>query len=92
MLSRIEREGWDVVGVHGVPNKATGGVRVESDHEKECEMVGIPEGLETLIADFMMGGSVHEEHDKEHEMTSDTASLSVMNVESPFLANLWIKT
>ena len=80
VLGRVERESWDVIGVHGVSDETAGGVGVKSDHKEECEMVGVPEGLEALTANLVVGSRVHDEHDKQHEVTSDTASLFVVDV------------
>ena len=61
---------------------------VESKHEEECEVVSIPESLKTLLADFVVGGRVHDEHDEQHEVTCDSASLFVVNILSGNLPDL----
>jgi hypothetical protein len=63
-------------------------VCVDTDHEEEREVMCIPEGLEALVANFMVGGGVHEEHDKEHEMTSDTTWLFVVDILCTLLSDL----
>ena len=63
-------------------------MRIKTDHEKEGEVVGIPECLKALFSDLVVGGSVHQEHDEEHEMTGDTTSLGVVNVERKLRAHL----
>lgn len=65
-------------------------MRVETDEEEERKMVGIPEGLETLMADFVVGSGVHQQHDVQQEMTRDTASLSVVDIQCLFRSNLFI--
>jgi hypothetical protein len=50
----IERERWDKVWVPTVTDKASSGMGVESNHEKESEMVCIPENLKTLMTDLVM--------------------------------------
>lgn len=61
---------------------------VEADHEEECEVVGIPESFEALGTNFVVCGGVHQDHDEEHEVASDTARLSVVNFESSLLSDL----
>lgn len=63
-------------------------MRVKTDHEEECEVMGVPEGLEALVAYLMVSGGVHQEHDEEHEMTGDPTSLFVVNVQGRFFADL----
>jgi hypothetical protein len=52
-------------------------------------VVGVPECLEALFANRIVGGGVHEDHDKEHKMASDASRLGVVDIESLLLANLW---
>ena len=61
---------------------------VEADHEEEREVVGVPESLEALVPDLVMGGRVHEDHDEEHEMARNTARLRVVDVKCRLRANL----
>lgn len=68
-------------GECGSTDKASGGVGVETDHEEKGEMMRVPECLEALLADLLMCGTVHDDHDEEHEMTSDSSGLLVVNVE-----------
>ena len=53
-------------------------------------MVGVPECLKALFADLLVGGCVHHEHDKEHEVASDATGLRVVNLLRSLLANLCI--
>ena len=80
MLGRVEGESWDVIGVHGVSDETASCVGVKSDHEEKCEVVGVPEGLEALTANLVVGGRVHDEHDKQHEVASNATSLFVVDV------------
>ena len=88
VIRRIEGERLDIVGVGGVTDEASSGMGVQADHEEESEVMRVPEGLEALGADLVVGGGVHEHHNEEHEMTCDTASLGVVDVQSPFRTNL----
>ena len=61
---------------------------VETEHEEECEVVCVPERLKALLADLVVGGGVHDKHDKEHEVASDATGLRVVNLLGRLLANL----
>ena len=56
-------------------------MRVEADHKEERQVVSVPERLEALLANFCVGGTVHEDHDEQHDMASDTARLAVVDVK-----------
>ena len=88
MLGRVEGESWDIIGVNGVSNETSSGVGVKSDHKEECEVVGVPKCLEALAADIVVGGRVHDEHDKQHEVASNATSLFVVNVLRSNLTDL----
>ena len=90
VFCRIEGESCDVVGVDGVSDETASSVGVKGYHEEECEVVGIPEGLKALAADFMVGGGVHDKHDEQHEVTSDATSLFVMDILRGDLADFCI--
>jgi len=64
MLGGIEWEDTGKVGIDGVTNETPGGMRVETDHEKECKVVCIPESLKALVADLVMGRGIHQDHDE----------------------------
>ena len=88
VLGRVVGEAVGVVGVDRVADEASSSVRVKTDEEEERKVVGVPEGLEALVADLVVGGGVHEEHDEEHEVTGDTAGLRVVNVQGKLLTDL----
>jgi hypothetical protein len=66
------------------------------------EVVGVPEGFKALLAYTLMGGSIHQEHNEQHptyqsdqtmcvkyvRMTSNTTSLSIMNLHSSLFSDL----
>jgi hypothetical protein len=80
VLCRVEGERADVVGVRGVTDETTSGVGVKADEEEECKVMSVPKGFKTLVADLVVCGSIHEDHDQEHKMTRDTAGLCVMDL------------
>lgn len=58
VLGSVEGESADVLGTSRVANEATGGVGVETNHEEEGEVVGVPESFEALSADLRVSGRV----------------------------------
>jgi len=58
----IEGEGRNVIRVRRITNEAAGRVSIQTYHEKEREVVCVPEGLETLFAYLVVGGCVHQNH------------------------------
>lgn len=44
-------------------------------------MVGIPESFERLLTYTRMGGRIHEKHAQQHNVASNAACLSVVNLE-----------
>lgn len=89
VIRSVEWEVGDIGGFRTITDKAAGSVRVQSEHEEECKMVGVPKHLERLLSDLLMSSGVHEEHDEKHEVARETASLGVMNLEGYLLANLY---
>lgn len=65
----------------GRADEASSSVRVNADHKEECQVVSVPERLETLLANFCMGGAVHDDHDEQHDMASDATRLTVVDIE-----------
>lgn len=51
-------------------------------------MVGIPECLETLLADLMVCSSIHEQHTQKHDVPGDASWLGVVDFNSRHLPNL----
>ena len=51
----------------GTADEASSSVRVEADHKEECQVVSVPERFEVLLANFCVGGTVHEDHDEQHD-------------------------
>ena len=92
MLGGVEGEGWDVIGFDGVTDETTSRVRVEADHEEERQMMCVPECLEALMTNLVMGCGVHEQHDDEHEVTGDSSWLSIMDVCGCYFTDLCMTT
>jgi len=80
MIGRVEGERRDVIRVDGVSDKAASGMGVKGNHEEKREVVGVPERLEALAADLVVRGRVHDEHDEQHEVTSDATGLFVVDI------------
>ena len=88
VLRRIEGERGDVVGIRRVTDEASGGMGVETDHEEEREVVSVPEGFETLVADFVVRRGIHKDHDEKHEVASDASRLRVVDVQGDLRTDL----
>jgi len=65
MIRGVKWKTRDVIRVNRVSNKAASSVRVNANHEKECEVVGVPKRFKALLADFVLSGGIHQEHDEE---------------------------
>ena len=80
VLCGVERECGDVVRVGAVTYETASGMGIEPNHEEESQVMRVPERLETLVADLVVSSCVHENHDEQHEVASNTTSLRIMNV------------
>jgi hypothetical protein len=56
-------------------------VSVEGDHEKERQMVSVPEDFKGLFANLVVGSAVHDHTDEKHEMTSDASRLRIVDLQ-----------
>jgi hypothetical protein len=56
----VTSEGRKAIG--SVSDEASHGMGVQSQEERNEQMVSVPEGLKRLLADLVMGGRVHQEH------------------------------
>lgn len=90
MTSRIEGEGRNEVRVNAITDEATSGMGVNADHKKEGKVVSVPKSLEALIANLVVGSCVHENHDEQHEVASNTTRLGVMDHLGALLSDLCI--
>jgi hypothetical protein len=90
VLRRVEGERCDVVRVNRVADEAAGRVGIQTDHEEEREMVRVPECLEALGPDLVVGGAVHENHDEQHEVTRYSSRLVVVDVDRGLLADFCV--
>ena len=88
VVRRIEGERRNVVRIRRVANEASGGMGVKTDHKEEREVVRVPEGLEALIADLVVGRGVHEDHNEKHEVPGDASCLRVVDVQGNLRTDL----
>jgi hypothetical protein len=72
-------------GRRGVTNETARCVGVHSEQEWNKEVVGIPESLKRLLSNPVVGSRVNQQHAEQHDVSSDTTSFGVMNLEG----NLW---
>jgi hypothetical protein len=89
------------VRLRRVADKAAGGVGVEGQQEGHEQVVGVPEGLEGLLADAMVRGGVDQHHAEQHDMAGDAAGLGEVYLDgrvtakAPFLDVVeaaWLET
>jgi hypothetical protein len=72
-------------GRRGVTNETACCVRVHSKQEGNKKVMGVPEGLKRLLSNPVVGSRVNQQHAEQHDVSSDTTSFGVMNLEG----NLW---
>ena len=89
VFGRVEGKACDVIGLDGIADETAGCVAVKGEHEEKSKVVGVPERLEALATDLVMGGREHDEHDQQHEVTSDATWLFVVDVLSGNLTDLY---
>lgn len=80
VVRRVEWERASVVGIYGVANETTSGMGIKADEEEERKMMSVPKNFEILVADLVVCGGIHENHDQEHKVASDTTRLLVMDL------------
>lgn len=76
------------VRVSAVSDEASCSMRVECQEKRHEQMMGVPECLVRLLTNLVMRGCVHEEHTKQHHMSSDSTRLPVMDLYGGFRTNL----
>lgn len=89
MIGRVEGEGGSVVWLNRVADEASSCMRKQRDHEKEGKVVSIPKDLKRLLSDLLMCCGIHQEHEKEHEMTSDATRLRIVDNQGSLFANFY---
>ena len=71
-----------------ITHEAAGCVGIESEHERDEQMVCVPKGFERLLPDSMMRGCIHQHHAQEHDMAGYPPGLGEVDLESLFGADL----
>ena len=82
------------IGRSSVTDEAAGSMRVHAEQERNEQVVRIPEGLERLLSDPVVGGRVDQQHAKQHDVSGDATSLGVMNLQGnlrPHLSPLYVE-
>jgi hypothetical protein len=80
VIGGIEGEDLAVRWFSGVTHETSSGVSVEANHEEERKVVRVPERLKALVANFVVSSRVHEDHEEQHEVSSDTTSLGIVDI------------
>lgn len=76
------------VRVGGVPHETPGGMGVKTKQERNEQVMRVPECLVRLLPDSVVGGSVHQQHAEKHDVSGDSTSLRVVDLDSGLRANL----
>lgn len=76
------------VGVGRITDEAPSGVCVESQEERDEEVMCVPERLVRLLPDLGMGGREHQQHAQEHYVPSDATNLGIVYLYGGFLSDL----
>ena len=74
--------------LYSISHEAIGGVGVQSEHERDEQVMCIPERLEGLLAYPMMCRGVHKKHTHQHNMAGDASSLRIVDLYSGFRPDL----
>jgi hypothetical protein len=73
---------------HGVTNETARCVRVHSEQERNEKMMGVPESLKRLLSNPVVGSRVNQQHAEQHDVSSNTTSFGVMNLECDLRSDL----
>lgn len=71
-----------------IAHEAAGGMGIESEHERDEQMVCVPKGFERLLPDSMMRGCIHQHHAQKHDMASYPPGLGEVDLDSLVGADL----
>jgi hypothetical protein len=80
----IEWRKW----VTSVSDEAASSMGVHAEQERDEQVVGVPESLERLLANPVMGCGVDQKHAEQHDVASDTASFCVVDLKSDLRPDL----
>lgn len=75
-------------GLGSITDEAADSVSVKSKEKRDEQVVCVPEGFERLLANAVVGGSIHQQHAKKHDMACDTTSLGIVDLNSGDGSNL----
>jgi hypothetical protein len=82
---------WEHIGVSRgdrITDETASRMGIQTDEEEKCQMMGVPEGFEALLAHFVVCRGIDKDHDKKHEMSRECAGLRIVDVKGAFLTNL----
>lgn len=74
--------------VGGVTDEAAHSVRVHAQQEGDEQVVSVPERLERLLPNSVVGSRVHQQHAEKHHVSSNSTGLGVVNLERQHGSNL----
>jgi hypothetical protein len=79
---------WRPCG-NGVSDEAAGCVCVHAEQEGNEQVVSVPESLERLLSDPVVGSGVDQEHAKQHDVSSNTTGFRVVNLKGNLRSDLY---
>lgn len=71
-----------------ITDEAADCVCVHAQQERDEKVVSVPERLERLLSNPVVGGRVHQQHAKKHHVTRDSTGLGVVNLNRKNGSNL----
>ncbi len=74
----VRKGGWRVVRV---ADEASHSMCVQTEKERNEEMMCVPKGLERLLTNAVVGRGIHQKHTQQHYVTCNAAWLGVVNLD-----------
>lgn len=81
----LPRKGGD--RICSVTYEAASCMRVEGQQKRNEQVMRVPESLERLLSDAMVGSGIHEHHAQKHNMAGDSTCFSIMYLDSIYGAD-----
>jgi hypothetical protein len=64
-----------------ISDEAVRGVCVHSEEKRDKQVMCVPKRLKRLLADLVMSSGVYEQHAQQHNVSSNSTRLGVVNLE-----------
>ena len=76
------------IRLNRIAHEASSGMRVHRQEEWDEEVMRVPKRLKALLSDLCMRGREHEKHTQQHDMSSNTSGLLVVDLDGSFRSHL----